>query len=67
MKTNMMDIWKHRVKVNPRNIDFDALTCWLDTEVGQFGVNWAYSYGIDNTIFYFQDDKHAVICSLRCS
>lgn len=66
MKTNMGDIWKHRVKVNLANTDTVALTHWLNTEVGLQGVVWSYSYGLDQISFYFQDHKHAVICSLRC-
>lgn len=66
-KHNMMDTWKYRIPVVPRNTDMQLLTDWLDLEVGGFSENWAVSYGLNEINFYFQDEKLALLCSLKGS
>lgn len=64
-KHNLTDTWKYRVPIVPRNINTAELCRWLDTEVGLLGEHWACSYGLDEINYYFQNEKHALICSLR--
>lgn len=67
MTVNLEDEWIgtwHRVTVTPRNADIDSLTRWLNTVAGEFGQDWRVSYGLDQTSFYFTDEKHARMCML---
>lgn len=67
MRVFTVNEWPHRVGVNPRVTDIDAMELWLATQVGPCGQHWNVAYALDSINIYFRKESHVVPFALRWS